>query len=66
MICLLGVVIMGWNPDSILYIILWVYFVLYVALKHIGVLNEDKLNAERLGQDYVDYMKRVPRYFGKI
>jgi enoyl-CoA hydratase len=30
-ICLLGVVVMGWNPDSVIYLILWVYFVLYAA-----------------------------------
>jgi len=31
------------------------------------VLNEEKLNRERFGQEYVDYMKRVPRYFlGRI
>ncbi len=66
-ICLLGVVIMGWNPDSVIYIILWVYLVLYAALSHFGVLSEEKLNIKRFGQEYVDYMKRVPRYlFGKI
>jgi len=66
-ICILGVVVMGWNPDSVIYIILWVYFVLYAALSHFGVLTEEKLNIKRFGQEYVDYMKRVPRYFfGKI
>jgi len=66
-ICLLGVVIMGWSPGSIVYILLWVYFVLYVILSHFGVLNEEKSNTERFGQEYIDYMKRVPRYFfGKI
>ena len=63
-ICLLGVIVMGWNPSSIIYIILWVYFVLYVIMSHFGVLNEEKLNVERLGQEYVDYMKRVPRWIG--
>ena len=62
-ICLLGVVVMGWNPQSIIYIILWVYFVLYVIMSHFGVLNEEKINIQRFGQEYVDYMKRVPRYF---
>ena len=66
-ICLLGVVIMGWSPSSVLYIILWVYFVLNVVMMHFGVLSEEKLNIERFGQDYVDYIKRVPRYlFWKI
>jgi len=62
-ICFLGVVVMGWNPTSTIYIILWVYFVLYVILGHFGVLNEEKRNMERFGQEYGDYMKRVPRYF---
>ena len=61
----LGVIVMGWNTGSIIYIILWVYFVLYVVLSHFGVLNEEKLNIERFGQEYVDYMTRVPRYFLK-
>jgi len=34
---------------------------------HFGVLSEEKSNVERFGQEYADYMKRVPRYFfGKI
>jgi protein-S-isoprenylcysteine O-methyltransferase Ste14 len=67
LICLLGVVVMGWNPHSVIYIILWVYFVLYAALSHFGVLSEEELNIKKFGQEYVDYMKRVPRYFfGKI
>jgi len=67
MICMLGLVVMGWSAGSVIYILLWVYFVLYVIMGHFGVLNEEKLNAERFGQEYADYMKRVPRYFfGKI
>jgi len=62
-ICLFGVVVMGWSPDSIIYIILCVYFVLNIILMHFGVLSEEKINRERLGQEYIDYMKRVPRYF---
>ena len=62
-ICILGVVVMGWHPESTIYIILWVYLVLYVALSHFGVRNEEKLNIERFGQEYVEYIKRVPRYF---
>jgi len=62
-ICLLGTIVVGWNPSSLMYIVLWVYFVLYVTLSHFGVLNEEKLNMERFGQEYEDYMKRVPRYF---
>ncbi len=62
-ICTLGMVIMGWGSASVIYIILWIYFVLYVLMSHFGVLNEEKLNIERFGQEYADYMKRVPRYF---
>lgn len=62
-ICLLGTIVVGWNPSSLMYIVLWVYFVLYVILSHFGVLNEEKLNIERFGQEYEHYMKRVPRYF---
>ena len=66
-ICLLGTVVMGWNPDSVLYLILWVYFVLDAVISHFGVLNEEKLNVKKFGQEYAGYMKRVPRYFfGKI
>ncbi|GAH23610.1 unnamed protein product [marine sediment metagenome] len=61
-ICTLGMVIMGWGSASVIYIILWIYFVLYVLMSHFGVLNEEKLNIERFGQEYADYMKRVPRY----
>jgi protein-S-isoprenylcysteine O-methyltransferase Ste14 len=62
-ICLLGVVIMGWSPNSLLYIIFWVYFILNLFLSHYGVLNEEKLNIERFGKEYADYIKRTPRYF---
>ena len=62
LICLLGVVIMGWQ-ESALYVVLWVYFLLYAAMMHIGVLNEEKLNIAKFGQEYMDYMKKVPRYF---
>ena len=59
----LGVIIMGWNTQSIMYIFLWVYFVLYVILTHFALLSEEKINIEKFGQEYADYMKRVPRYF---
>jgi len=62
----LGVVIMGWRPGSVLYIVLWVYYILSIVLMHSGVVSEEKSNIERFGQEYVDYTKRVPRYFGKL
>ena len=62
-ICLLGVIVMGWNTAPVMYLILWVYFVLYVIMSHLSVLNEEKLNTEKFGQEYADYMKMVPRYF---
>lgn len=61
-ICLLGVIVMGWTA-SVVYGILWVYFVLYVIMVHFAVVNEERLNIESFGQEYEDYMKRVPRYF---
>jgi protein-S-isoprenylcysteine O-methyltransferase Ste14 len=63
LICVLGVVVMGWKTASVTYIILWVLFVLYAITAHFGVLSEEKINVEKFGQEYTDYMKRVPRYF---
>jgi len=65
-ICILGVVIMGWNPDSLVYIGLLIYFVLLLIYLHFGVLDAERSNIEKFGQEYIDYMKRVPRYFWKI
>ena len=59
----LGAIIMGWNLESTIYPILWVYFALYIIISHLGVLSEEKINIEKFGQEYKDYMKRVPRYF---
>jgi len=63
MITTLGAIVMGWNWSSIIYIILWVYFVLDVAFDHFYILMEEKRNVEKFGQEYVDYMKVAPRYF---
>jgi protein-S-isoprenylcysteine O-methyltransferase Ste14 len=63
MIMSLGVIAMGWNWGSIMYVILWVYFVLDVSFNHFYILTEEKRNREKFGQEYVDYMKMVPRYF---
>ena len=49
MVCHLGVADMDWSLDSIIYIILCVYFVLRVIIMHFGVLSEEKLTRERLG-----------------
>jgi protein-S-isoprenylcysteine O-methyltransferase Ste14 len=59
----LGAIVMGWNWSSIIYIILWVYFVLDIAFDHYYILMEEKRNVEKFGQEYADYMKRAPRYF---
>ena len=59
----LGVIVMGWNTASPVYMFLWLYFVLNIVFNHFGILREEKVTAEKLGQEYVDYMKRVPRYF---
>ncbi len=58
----LGVIVMGWNTESIIYIILWVYLVLDIVFSHFYILTEEKINMEKFGQEYADYMKRVPRY----
>ena len=63
-ICLLGTVIVGWNPTSIVYLILWLYFVVYVILAHLYVLSEEKVNVQKFGKEYEDYMKKTPRYIG--
>jgi len=63
-ICLLGVIVMGWNPTSVMYRLLWVYFAIYSIASHFYVLNEEKINVEKFGQQYVDYMNRTPRYIG--
>jgi protein-S-isoprenylcysteine O-methyltransferase Ste14 len=63
MIMSLGVIAMGWNWGSIMYVILWVYFVLDVGFNHFYILMEEKRNVEKFGQEYLDYMKTVPRYF---
>ena len=58
----LGAIVMGWNVNSILYIVLWAYFVFTIMVMHYGILNEEKINSEKFGHEYTDYMKRVPRY----
>lgn len=60
----LGVIVMGWNLKSIIYIILWGYFVLDVIFTHFYVLMEEKRNIEKFGQEYEDYMNKTPRYIG--
>ena len=57
MITLLGAIVMGWNMKSTVYIILWVYFVLYIIMCYLGVLSEEKIDIEKFGQEYRDYMK---------
>jgi len=58
----LGAIVIGWNWSSTIYIILWVYLVLDIIFNHFAILMEEKRTAEKLGQEYVDYMERVPRY----
>jgi len=58
----LGAIITGWNFNSPMYIILWAYFALDIIVTHFGILSEEKINQEKFGQEYEDYVKRVPRY----
>jgi protein-S-isoprenylcysteine O-methyltransferase Ste14 len=60
----LGTIVMGWNFNAPIYIVLWVYFVVSMILTHFAVISEEKKTMEAFGKEYVDYMKRVPRYFG--
>ena len=59
----LGTIVMGWNMGSMVYMFLWAYFILYVILNHVAILQEEKGTALKFGQEYLDYMKQVPRYF---
>jgi len=63
MITNLGVIIMGWNLKSTIYIILLAYFVLNIIMTHFAVLSEEKINIEKFGKEYENYMKSVSRYF---
>jgi protein-S-isoprenylcysteine O-methyltransferase Ste14 len=58
----LGVIIMGWSPHSIMYGVLWAYFLLEIMLTHWYVISEERMNIERFGDEYKEYMKCVPRY----
>jgi protein-S-isoprenylcysteine O-methyltransferase Ste14 len=58
----LGAIVMGWNFNSTMYIVLWVYFVLDIIVSHFAILSEEEINIQQFGQEYEDYMKRVPRY----
>ena len=57
----LGVIVMGWRLST-MYIVLWVYFGFSLLYTRAAILMEERGTAEKLGQDYEDYIKRVPRY----
>ena len=59
----LGGIVMGWNFNSTIYVILWVYFFVDIILTHFAVLSEEKINIGRFGREYEEYMNNVPRYF---
>jgi len=58
----LGAIVMGWNFNSTVYVILWVYFFVGIISTHFAILSEEKVNIEKFGRAYDEYMKRVPRY----
>lgn len=62
---ILGIIVAGWNPSSTLYIVLCIYFIVYVLFNRFAMRNEEKRNVEKFGQEYVDYMKKVPRFFSR-
>ena len=59
----LGAIVIGWNFHSIVYILLWVYFASDLILMHFAIVSEERINVEKFGKAYEDYMQRVPRYF---
>jgi protein-S-isoprenylcysteine O-methyltransferase Ste14 len=63
MIVLLGTIIMGWNTKSTVYLIVWIYFLLHVIFNHFAILYEEEKDVQKFGQEYEEYVKRVPRYF---
>jgi len=63
-ICVFGVIVMGWNAASIMYMILWIYFVVFILMSHSYVLGEEKKNVEKFGEEYTNYMNKTPRYIG--
>jgi protein-S-isoprenylcysteine O-methyltransferase Ste14 len=62
-ICTLGAIVMGWDFDSTVYVILWVYVFVDIILTHFAVRSEEKMNVEKFGREYEAYMRNVPRYF---
>ena len=62
-VTLVGIVIMGWNPGSIVYFVLWAYVVAHIIIGHLAILAEEKINLRKFGKDYEEYMRTVPRYF---
>ncbi len=62
-ITLLGSIIMGWNLRSTMYLIVWIYFIVHVVFNHVAILYEERMDIKKFGQEYADYMKKVPRYF---
>jgi protein-S-isoprenylcysteine O-methyltransferase Ste14 len=63
-ICLLGVVVIGWNTSLAIYPALWIYLASYIAFSHFEILSEEKANLQRFGPEYKEYMDRTPRYLG--
>jgi protein-S-isoprenylcysteine O-methyltransferase Ste14 len=62
-LAVLGIVIMGWNPGSLAYLLLWVFFIAYLTFTHVAMVTEEKANLDKFGPAYRGYMDKVPRYF---
>ena len=58
----LGIIIIGWDFSSTIYFILLCFFFLDLIPSHFAILSEEKLNIEKFGNEYVEYMKEVRRY----
>ena len=59
----LGIIVTGWDFSSTIYILLWDLFIIDTFLSHFAIISEEKINIEKFGNEYVEYMKKVPRYF---
>ena len=62
-IVLLGIIILGWNLNSSIYITLWIFYILDMISSHFAILSEEKINIDKFDREYVKYMNKVPRYF---
>ena len=61
---LLGLCLMGWTA-SVWSIIFLILFILYLPYCHWAVLIEESFLEQKYGDEYHEYLNKVPRYIGK-